>query len=126
MAIKQTITVDGIEVPFKSSAAVPRLYRIKFRRDIYKDFAALQTSVQEGDEEGSTLDIESLEVFENIAYIMAKHADPKNVPDNPDEWLEAFNTFSIYEVLPQLIELWGLNVETQAESKKNIAKLTVR
>ena len=85
---------------------------------IYKDFAALQTSVQEGDEEGSTLDIESLEVFENIAYIMAKHADPENVPDNPDEWLEAFNTFSIYEVLPQLIELWGLNVETQAESKK--------
>ena len=132
MAIKKTITVDGIEVPFKASAAVPRLYRIKFRRDIYKDFAALQTSVQEtgarlaGDEDASTLDIESLEVFENIAYIMAKHADPENVPDNPDEWLEAFNTFSIYEVLPQLIELWGLNVETQAESKKNIEKLTVR
>lgn len=126
MAIKKTITVDGIEVPFKASAAVPRLYRIKFRRDIYKDFAALQTSVQEGDEEGSTLDIESLEVFENIAYIMAKHADPENVSDNPNEWLEAFNTFSIYEVLPQLIELWGLNVETQAESKKNIAKLTAR
>ena len=132
MAIKKTITVDGIEVPFKASAAVPRLYRIKFRRDIYKDFAALQTSVQEtgarlaGDEDASTLDIESLEVFENIAYIMAKHADPENVPDNPDEWLEAFNTFSIYEVLPQLIELWGLNVETQAESKKNIAKLTAR
>ena len=103
-----------------------RLYRIKFRRDIYKDFAALQTSVQGGDEEGSNLDIESLEVFENIAYIMAKHADPEGVPDNPDEWLEAFNTFSIYEVLPQLIELWGLNVETQAESKKNIAKLTAR
>lgn len=126
MAIKKTITVDGIEVPFKASAAVPRLYRIKFRRDIYKDFAALQTSVQEGDEEGSNLDIESLEVFENIAYIMAKHADTENVPDNPDEWLVAFNTFSIYEVLPQLIELWGLNVETQAESKKNIEKLTAR
>lgn len=126
MAIKKTITVDGIEVPFKASAAVPRLYRIKFRRDIYKDFAALQTSVQEGDEDASTLDIESLEVFENIAYIMAKHADSENVPDNPDDWLEAFNTFSIYEVLPQLIELWGLNVETQAESKKNIAKLTAR
>ena len=126
MAIKKNITVDGMEIPFKASAAVPRLYRIKFRRDIYKDFAALQASVKEGDEENSTLDIESLEVFENIAYIMARHADPENVPDNPDEWLEAFNTFSIYEVLPQLIELWGLNVETQAESKKNIAKLTAR
>ncbi len=126
MAIKKNITVDGIEVPFKASAAVPRLYRLKFGRDIYKDFAALQKSVSEGDEENSGLSIESLEVFENIAYIMSKHADPENVPDNPDEWLEAFNTFSIYEVLPQLIELWGLNVETQAESKKNIEKLTAR
>lgn len=126
MAIQKTITVDGIEVPFKASAAIPRMYRIKFRRDIYKDFAALQTSVKEGDEESSELDIESLEVFENIAYIMAKHANPADVPENPDDWLERFNTFSIYEVLPQLIELWGLNVETQAESKKNIARLTAR
>lgn len=62
--------------------------------------------------------IESLEVFENIAWTMAKHADPQNVPDNPDDWLEQFNCFSIYEVLPQLFELWGMNLETQAESKK--------
>ena len=126
MAIKKNITVDGIEVPFKASAAVPRLYRLKFHRDIYKDFAALQTSVKEGDEENSTLDIESLEVFENIAFIMAKHADPENVPDNPDDFLEQFNTFSIYEILPQLIELWGLNTAAQVESKKNIARLTDR
>ena len=33
MAIKKNITIDGIEVPFKASAAVPRLYRLKFRRD---------------------------------------------------------------------------------------------
>ena len=124
MAIKKNITVDGIEVPFKASAAVPRLYRLKFGRDIYKDFSALQKSVSEGDEENSELSIESLEVFENIAYIMAKHADPDSVPASPDEWLEQFNTFSIYEILPQLIELWGLNIETQVESKKNIARLT--
>ena len=123
MAIQKNITIDGIDVPFKASATVPRLYRLKFRRDIYQDFAALQKSVGENTEESSALDIESLEVFENIAYIMAKHADPA-VPASLDEWLEAFNTFSIYEVLPQLIELWGLNVETQAESKKNIEKLT--
>ena len=126
MAIKKNITIDGIEVPFKASAAVPRLYRLKFHRDIYKDFASLQTDVKENDKENSGLDIESLEVFENIAYIMAKHADPENVPDSPDEFLEQFNTFSIYEILPQLIELWGLNTATQIESKKNIARLTVR
>lgn len=132
MAIKKNIMVDGIEVPFKASAAVPRLYRLKFGRDIYRDFAALQSAVEESEDEGSdekktsALSIESLEVFENVAYIMAKHADPEGVPSEPDEWLEKFNTFSIYEVLPQLIDLWGLNIETQAESKKNIARLTAK
>ena len=125
MAIKENIIVDGIEVPFKASAAVPRLYRLKFGRDIYKDFAALQKSVNENeDAENSALSIESLEVFENIAYIMAKHANPESVPSEPDEWLEQFNTFSIYEILPQLLSLWGLNIETQVQSKKNIARLT--
>ena len=125
MSIKKNITIDGMEVPFKASAAVPRLYRLKFHRDIYKDFASLKTDVEEGDENKSELDIESLEVFENIAYIMAKHADVA-IPASPDEWLEQFNTFSIYEILPQLIDLWGLNVETQVKSKKNIARLTDR
>ena len=121
MAIKKDIVIDGITVPFKASAAVPRLYRLKFHRDIYKDFAALQTNVNEAEDENteaSGLDIESLEVFENIAYVMAKHASPETVPDNPDDFLEQFNTFSIYEILPQLIELWGLNTATQVESKK--------
>ena len=126
MAIKKNIVIDGREIPFKASAAVPRLYRLKFGRDIYKDFASLQTNVEEEDAEKSGLDIESLEVFENIAFIMAKHADPDNVPDTPDDFLEQFNTFSIYEILPQLIELWGLNTATQIESKKNIARLTAR
>ena len=126
MAISKNITIDGIEIPFKASATIPRLYRLKFGRDIYRDFSALQKNVRENDSENSGLDIESLEVFENIAYIMAKHANPDNVPDTPDEWLEQFNTFSIYEILPKLLELWGLNTATQVESKKNIARLTDR
>ena len=59
----------------------------------------------------------SLEMFENIAFVMAKHADA-SVPNTPKEWLDGFNTFSIYQVLPQLIELWRLNVKTDIESKK--------
>ena len=108
------------------SASLPRLYRAKFRKDIFKDFSALKDSVDESDEKNSGLGIESLEVFENIAWTMAKHADPENVPDSPDDWLEQFNCFSIYEVLPQLFELWGMNLETQAESKKALARLTAK
>ena len=126
MAIKKTITIDGIEVPFKASATLPRLYRAKFRKDIFKDFAALKSSVDGNEAENSGLDIGSLEVFEDLAWTMAKHADPAGVPDEPDDWLEQFNTFSIYEILPQLFELWGLNMETQAESKKKLVQLTAK
>ena len=125
MSIVRKVEIDGKQVPFKASAAIPRIYRIKFNRDIYKDLRSLEKAVGEGDEENSNLDLFSLEMFENIAYVMAKHADP-NIPDTPEEWLDEFNTFSIYQVLPSIIELWGLTVQTEVESKKNFAQLTAR
>ena len=125
MSIVRKVEIDGKQVPFKASAAIPRIYRIKFNRDIYKDLRSLEKAVGEGDEENSNLDLFSLEMFENIAYVMAKHADP-NIPDTPEEWLDEFNTFSIYQVLPSIIELWGLNVQTEVESKKNVAQLTAQ
>ena len=121
--LKTTIEIDGKQVPFKASAAIPRIYRIKFRRDIYNDIRVLEKSVGENNEEESSLDWFSLELFENIAYIMAKHADP-SIPDTPEEWLDEFNTFSIYQILPQLIDLWGLNTEVEISSKKNLDQLT--
>ena len=124
MAVTKKIEIDGQEVEFRASAAVPRMYRIKFGRDIYKDLRQLETSVGENDEDASGLDLFSLEMFENIAFIMAKHANPDKVPSEPDEWLEQFNTFSIYQILPQLIELWGLNVQTQVEARKNFAAVS--
>jgi hypothetical protein len=124
MALTKTIEIDGKQVTFRASAAIPRIYRIRFSRDIYKDIAALQKAIGDGDEKTSNLDLFSLEMFENISYIMARHADPKNVPDTPEEWLDGFNTFSIYQVLPQLLELWGLNMEQDVESKKKLARLS--
>ena len=123
MSMKQNIEIDGKQVPFRASAAIPRIYRMKFHRDIYKDLRALEKSIGEGTPEESSLDMFSLEMFENIAYIMAKHADA-SVPDSPEEWLDGFNTFSIYQVLPKLIELWGLNTQTEVESKKKLVQLT--
>ena len=125
MSMKQNIEIDGKQVSFKASAAIPRIYRIKFHRDVYKDLAALEKAVGKNAEENSNLDLFSLEMFENIAYIMAKHADP-SIPDTPEEWLDNFNTFSIYQVLPKIIELWGLNVQTDVQSKKNFAQLNAR
>lgn len=122
--IKQ-IEIDGKQVSFKASAAIPRIYRMKFQRDIYKDLKALEKSIGDNSEESSNLDMFFLEMFENIAFVMAKHADA-SIPNTPEEWLDGFNTFSIYQVLPQLIELWGLNVQTDVEAKKNFVRQTVK
>lgn len=125
MSMVKNIEIDGKQVVFRASAAIPRIYRMKFQRDIYKDLAALEKAIGDNTEEVSDLDMFSLEMFENIAYIMAKHADP-GIPDSPEEWLDNFNTFSIYQVLPKIIELWGLNVKTDVEAKKNFSQLTGR
>ena len=125
MGLVKKVKIDGKEVAFKASAAVPRLYRIKFGRDIYKDLKMLEKSVDKDDPEQSSLDTFSLELFENIAYLMAKHADP-SVPDTPEEWLDEFSTFSIYQVLPQLLELWGLNMKSDVEAKKKFAEQTAK
>lgn len=123
MSICKKIEIDGQDVLFKSSAAIPRIYRMKFQRDIYKDLQVLEQSIGERNAEYSNLDLFSLEMFENIAYTMAKHANPQ-IPDDVEEWLDGFNTFSIYQVLPQLIELWGLNVKTDVEAKKTSSDRT--
>ena len=125
MSMIKQIEIDGKQVSFKASAAIPRIYRMKFQRDIYKDLKALEKSIGDNSEESSNLDMFSLEMFENIAFVMAKHADA-SIPNTPEEWLDGFNTFSIYQVLPQLIELWGLNVRTDVEAKKNFVRQTVK
>ena len=91
--VKQ-IEIDGKQVAFKASAAIPRIYRIKFGRDIYKDLRQLEKAVGDNKEESSGLDTFTLEMFENIAYIMAKHADPA-LPNPPEECLEDVTTISL-------------------------------
>ena len=120
--IEKTVAIGDKQVKFRSSASVPRLYRIKFKRDIFKDLSRLEQSFKDrGSEEGSTMEIEDLEIFENVAYIMAYHADP-TIPGTIDEWLEQFEMFSIYEILPEILELWGTNLITDVQSKKNLKR----
>ena len=122
--LRKKVEIDGREVEFKASAAVPRIYRMKFHRDLFMDLQKVAKSVEKkGKKEGkesSEIPIENLEMFENIAYVMAQHADPQNVPADIMEWLEQFDTFSIYQILPVILNLWNMNEETQSQAKKNL------
>ena len=134
------INIDGKKVLFAASAAIPRIYRIQFHRDIFQDMIKIEKSVKKSEakqkedeqEQGeekvteSVIPVEDLEMFENVAFVMAKHAAQKKgleFPEDVYDWLDRFDTFSIYEVLPEIIKLWNLNTQTQAEAKKNFARV---
>lgn len=139
--MKKTIIIDGKECKFKSSAAIPRMYRMKFGRDIFVDMNKLkrQMDIQEKmkketeeeckrkeipfnpDEFESGLPLDSLEVFENISYLFHKHGDPSQ-PDDIEEWLEQFETFDIYEILPETLDLWNFDNRQTSKPKKEAGK----
>lgn len=126
--MRKTILINGIECNFKSSAAIPRMYRLRFGRDIFVDMSKLKKQIdlqkkiqEETGEESSGLPIESLEMFENIAFLMHKHGD-KAQPSDIDEWLEQFETFDIYEILPEILNMWGMENKQMSVPKKEIGK----
>ena len=120
--LKREIEICGKKIPFRSSATFPRLYRAKFKRDIFKDLSKLEKSYKGKTEDGDEFQIDDLEIFENVAYIMAYHAD-NSIPASIDDWLDQFDMFSIYEVLPQILELWGDNLATEVAAKKGLAEV---
>lgn len=139
--MRKTIEISGKKCEFKSSAAVPRMYRLKFGRDIFVDMQKVEKAVKkqdklkedmkkqaeekgepfDEDEFGSGLPIDSLEMFENIAFVMHKHGDPSQ-PKDIDEWLDQFETFDIYEVLPEILEMWNNENRQMSEPKKKAGK----
>lgn len=116
--MEKTIKIDGRDILFRATAAVPRLYRIKFGRDIMQDMKTIRDDIEAAKNGEKQMPVKTLEVFENVAYLMAKHADPDMKEHSVEEWLDTFGTFSIYEVFPQLLELWQLNNLSIGESKK--------
>ena len=115
MAIERTMIISGTAVKMRASAAIPRLYRAKFQRDVYKDITNLWEQIIEEDKEPDTT------LVEDIAYIMARHGDPEGTPESVEEWLAQFDTFSVFEMLPHIIEMWHANTATTVTSKKDSA-----
>lgn len=122
--MRKTIIINGIECKLKSSAALPRMYRLKFGRDIFVDMSHLKKQMdlnkkmkEETGNDSSSISIKSLEMFENIAFLMNKHGDPEQ-PNDIEEWLEQFETFDIYKVLPEILDMWNIENNQMSIPKK--------
>ena len=107
----------------RASALTPRLYRAQTGRDLLSDIRQLQTAYADSvaaskDGNMSMAAVPDLTIFGDVAWIMAKQADP-TVPDTVEEWLDSIDgVFSIYEIMPQIMDLWAANIATTSVSKK--------
>lgn len=113
----------GRDVKFRATARTPRLYRLITGRDMIIDMNNLSKAFKETKkkrDEGAigNLTTEHYMIFEDSAYVMARHADPEMKEQSADEWLDTFDMFDIFEIFPQLMELWNLNTVQTSESKK--------
>lgn len=127
--MERTINVAGKEMRMRATALIPRLYRHKFNRDMITDMRKLQRSYSKASQLPETATEEEIEdaqfsaldltIFENMAWLMLKHAG-EEVGEDPDEWLSTIDgVFSIYEVFPAMMELWqSNNVQTSVPRKK--------
>ena len=114
----KTILLDGKPINMRASALTPKLYRYYFGHDIIQDMAALSKAWEKKKEENKDFTIDDLTVFERVAWLFAKQAG-NDVGEDPDQWLDSLDgVFSVYSVLPQLLDLWGANLQTTATPKK--------
>ena len=65
----RTVTIDGREVTFRASASIPRLYRIKFHRDIMQDMVRIKNAVETANAGDSSIPMECLEIIEKIEAV---------------------------------------------------------
>lgn len=124
--MEKIVRIGDKDVRMRASALIPRLYRAKFGRDVVTDMRQLQKSyaavmeskIGKADKEDAQFSVLDLTIFENIAWLMCKQADP-DVPDTPEEWLDGIDgMFSIYEILPQILDLWSVSQAQTSTPKK--------
>lgn len=106
--MEKTITFNGKDIKFKSSGALPRIYRTTFNEDLFADISKLEGVTGE-EAMGSGV----ISTLENVAFCMAKHADP-NIGDDIIEWLESFETFALVQALPEILDLWTKEIESKS------------
>lgn len=126
--MEKKVMIGGKEYRMRASALIPRLYRFKLGRDMVADMNQLTKSYQkilksknasEEEKRDAQFSVADLTIFENVSFMMVKHAG-EDIPDTPEEWLDSIEgVFSIYEILPDILSLWSANnAQTSVPGKK--------
>jgi hypothetical protein len=105
--MEKTILIDGKQIRFKTNGATPLRYKAQFQKDYFKEIMKLMPlgKLGKSKKDADVKDLEALdfEVFYNMAWIMAKTADP-TIPEQM-LFFEQFDEFPMAEVIPELQDL---------------------
>ena len=119
--MEKVLIINDKEIKMKSTAGPLMRYRNNFGRDLIKDMVRLQDKLKKVNNQGEQFEIVDLDLFEKIAWCMAKTAD-NNIPDI-EHWLDNFETFDIMKVLPEIMQLLVDNLNQENESKKKLEEV---
>lgn len=121
---------EGRSVNFKASAFSPVMYNKLFPgRDFLGDMNDLKKS---HDDKEDRFTMNDYELFSRIAYLFAYQGlapSPRQTKEqiefleeypNVWDWIDTFNTFSIYEILPEIMNLWYKNEKTISKGKNPV------
>lgn len=116
--MEKVLIIGNKEVKMKSTAGTMMRYRNNFNRDFIKDLVRLQRVLDNKLEKGEEFEALDLDIFEKLAWCMAKTADD-SIPDI-EHWLDEFDTFDIMQVLPEIMGLLIANMEQINSKKKTV------
>lgn len=132
MAREKTIEIEeGRSIHFKASAFSPIMYNRLFPgRDYLKDMESLKSANEKKEERSFEMD--DYEHFSRIAYLFAYQGlapSPSTTQEQKEflkeyptawDWIDSFNTFSIYEILPEIMDLWYQNQKQVSKAKNPV------
>lgn len=113
--MERVIKIGDKDVRMRVSARIPFDYRHLFGKDIIREMQKL-TAAKDG--------IEDYEVFEKLAWLMAKSAGEEVHAELPaDEavaaWLDEFDgIFDFISALPEVVDLWQASNATSSVPRK--------
>lgn len=135
--MERTIIIDERPVRFKSTGAFLLRYKAQFKRDALKDLVKLEPIIskldkkiiladdateeqkalaqeQENENAIEAFDSLDLELFYNMAWVMAKTADPSIA--EPMVWLDTFGEFPVMDIFTEIQDV--LSASIQVSKKK--------
>ena len=97
------IKIGAVGVTFKSSAALPVLYRELTGREFFVDMQKIT---------------DNFGVAADMAYTMYRHANPEDTTSKA-EWLERFEFMDLNNSLMELVDMLTYETKTKSAAKKN-------